>query len=151
MLAIQNIADEISPWAIIIANLPHIPIVDPVITPATTRPIWPTEEYAINDFISDCRRQINLVTTAPIRASDIKKSFKDCDRLGNIMDIRIKPYPPNFRRIAARIIEPAIGASTCALGSHKWTENSGNFTINASNIKILVRVGFISAGVLIHG
>lgn len=27
-------------------------------------------------------------------------------------EIRIIPYPPSLRRIAARIIEPAIGAST---------------------------------------
>lgn len=33
--------------------------------------------------------------------------------------VRNTPYPPSFRRMAARIIEPAIGASTWALGSHK--------------------------------
>jgi hypothetical protein len=49
----------------------------------------------------------------------------------NIIIIRAIPYPPNFSRIAARIIDPATGASTCAFGSHKWTENSGSFTINA--------------------
>lgn len=32
---------------------------------------------------------------------------------------RISPYPPNFRSIAARIMDPAIGASTCALGSQR--------------------------------
>lgn len=32
---------------------------------------------------------------------------------------RIIPYPPNFRRIAARIIDPAMGASTWAFGSHR--------------------------------
>lgn len=25
-------------------------------------------------------------------------------------------------------MDPAIGASTCALGSHKWTENIGSLT-----------------------
>jgi len=40
------------------------------------------------------------------------------------------PYPPNFRRIAAKTIDPAIGASTCALGNHKCTENMGSFTKN---------------------
>jgi len=29
-----------------------------------------------------------------------------------IVEIRIMPYPPSFSRIAARIIDPAIGAST---------------------------------------
>ena len=33
--------------------------------------------------------------------------------------IRIMPYPPSFSRIAARTIEPAIGASTWALGSQR--------------------------------
>lgn len=47
------------------------------------------------------------------------------------MIIRAIPYPPNFRRIAARIIDPATGASTCAFGNHKCTENNGSFTINA--------------------
>lgn len=36
-----------------------------------------------------------------------------------MMEIRIMPYPPNFRRIAARIMEPAMGASTWAFGSHR--------------------------------
>lgn len=30
-----------------------------------SRPIWPTEEYAIRDFISGCRVQIILVIIAP--------------------------------------------------------------------------------------
>lgn len=44
--------------------------------------------------------------------------------------IRKVPYPPNLSKIAAKTIEPATGASTCALGSHKWTEKSGYFTKN---------------------
>lgn len=35
-----------------------------------------------------------------------------------IMEIRIISYPPSFSRIAARIMDPAIGASTWAFGSH---------------------------------
>ena len=31
--------------------------------------------------------------------------------------IRSLPYPPSFRRTAARIMEPVMGASTWALGS----------------------------------
>jgi len=30
------------------------------------------------------------------------------------------PYPPNFKSTPARTIDPATGASTWALGSHKW-------------------------------
>lgn len=50
--------------------------------------------------------------------------------------IRITPYPPNFSRIAAKIIDPAIGASTWAFGSHKWTMNMGSFTKNPLTRKI---------------
>jgi len=46
----------------------------------------------------------------------------------NILIIRISPYPPSFSRIAAKIIEPAIGASTWALGSHRCVVNIGSFT-----------------------
>lgn len=51
-------------------------------------------------------------------------------------DIRAKPYPPNFSKMAASTMEPAIGASTCALGSHKWVENIGSFTKNPTNVII---------------
>ena len=47
------------------------------------------------------------------------------------MDARTRPYPPSLRRIAARIIDPATGASTCAFGSHKWTEYIGILTRKA--------------------
>lgn len=47
---------------------------------------------------------------------------------------RIIPYPPSFRRIAASTIDPAIGASTWAFGSHRWVANIGNFTRNPNNI-----------------
>jgi len=33
--------------------------------PASINPIWPTEEYAIKDFKSGWRIQINLVNVAP--------------------------------------------------------------------------------------
>lgn len=36
-----------------------------------------------------------------------------------IMETRIMPYPPGFSRIAARIMDPAMGASTWAFGSHR--------------------------------
>lgn len=37
----------------------------------------------------------------------------------NRIVIRIIPYPPSFRSTAARTMEPAMGASTWAFGSHK--------------------------------
>ena len=51
------------------------------------------------------------------------------------------PYPPSFSRIAARTMEPAMGASTWALGSQRWRPYSGIFTmkaiIHASHMKML--------------
>ena len=40
------------------------------------------------------------------------------------------PYPPNFNKIPAKIIDPPTGASTWALGNHWWKKNIGNFTKN---------------------
>lgn len=45
--------------------------------------------------------------------------------------IRIMPYPPSFSKMAAKIIEPAIGASTWAFGSHRCTPYNGILTMNA--------------------
>lgn len=33
--------------------------------------------------------------------------------------IRIMPYPPSFKRRAASSMDPAMGASTWAFGSHR--------------------------------
>src|SRR5215471_14659372 len=50
---------------------------------------------------------------------------------GNIgSEKRRKPYPPIFKRMAARMTEPAVGASTWASGSQVWTGHIGNFTAN---------------------
>ena len=38
---------------------------------------------------------------------------------------RRNPYVPIFSRTAARITEPAVGASTCASGSQVWNGNMG--------------------------
>ncbi len=45
--------------------------------------------------------------------------------------MRIIPYPPSFSKIAARTMDPAIGASTWALGSHRWKPYNGILTMNA--------------------
>src|SRR5256885_15755695 len=44
-------------------------------------------------------------------------------RIGRLK--RRKPYVPILRRTAARITEPAVGASVCASGSHVWNGNIG--------------------------
>lgn len=49
----------------------------------------------------------------------------------NMFDIRIRPYPPSFSRTAARIIDPATGASTWAFGNQRCVIYIGIFTINA--------------------
>lgn len=36
-----------------------------------------------------------------------------------IMETHIMLYPPSFSKIAARIMDPAIGASTWVFGSHR--------------------------------
>lgn len=40
-------------------------------------------------------------------------------RGSRIIVMRIIPYPPSFKRMAARIIDPAMGASTWAFGNHR--------------------------------
>src|SRR6185436_3176832 len=44
-------------------------------------------------------------------------------RIGRLK--RMNPYVPIFRRTAARITEPAVGASVWASGSHVWNGNIG--------------------------
>src|SRR5688572_20117082 len=49
-------------------------------------------------------------------------------RIGN--EKRMNPYVPIFRSTAARITEPAVGASVCASGNHVWNGNIGTLTAN---------------------
>lgn len=49
----------------------------------------------------------------------------------NKEDMRRRPYLPNFRRTPARIIDPATGASTWALGNQRWKIYRGILTIKA--------------------
>src|SRR3954452_1945296 len=66
---------------------------------------------------------------------------KSCDATGKHgSEKRRKPYPPIFRRMAARITDPAVGASTCASGSQVCTGHIGIFTAkeakNASHAQV---------------
>lgn len=54
----------------------------------------------------------------------------------NLDATRKIPKLPNFKRTPARTMEPATGASTCALGSQRWVKNMGVFTRKAA-IKII--------------
>lgn len=86
----------------------------------------------MRDFRSVWVIQIRLVRAPPQQQNGIIKlervSWKGFMK---IVVSRMKPYPPSFRRIAARIIEPATGASTCALGSQRCSPNMGTFTRKA--------------------
>lgn len=109
-----------------------------------TRAMWLTDEYAIRAFRSVWRRQIELVMIIPHKDS-IKKGYAIWLVSGlSSAVMRIIPYPPSFRSTAARTIDPAIGASTCALGSHRCRPYSGIFTMNAiihaSHMKMLDQV-----------
>lgn len=85
----------------------------------------------MSDFRSVCRRQIELVIIIP-HSDRRMKGYDIVVVIGYVScAIRIIPYPPSFRRIAARTIDPAIGASTWAFGSHKCRPYSGNLTIKA--------------------
>lgn len=84
-----------------------------------TSAIWLTEEYAMRDFRSVWRRQIELVIIMPHKDSIINGyAMKSVTGFKSNV-IRSMPYPPSFNRIAARTMEPAIGASTWALGSQR--------------------------------
>ena len=106
-----------------------------------TSAMWLTEEYAMSDFRSVWRRQIELVMIMP-HNDNIMNGYAIKSVIGfrsNV--IRIMPYPPSLSRIAARTMEPAIGASTWALGSQRWGPYSGIFTMkaimHASHMKVL--------------
>lgn len=72
------------------------------------------------------------VIHAPHIARELNIGDRDLFTHTNSMASRRRPYLPSLRSTAARIIDPATGASTCALGSQRWTVNSGIFTINAA-------------------
>src|SRR5689334_23958718 len=65
---------------------------------------------------------------------------------GNIgIEKRRKQYPPIFRRMPARITEPAVGASTWASGSQVCTGHIGSFTAkeakNANHNQLCISAG----------
>lgn len=59
------------------------------------------------------------VARIPNIAIIIKIIVLEIDVSGSRIERRIMPYPPSFRRVPARTIDPAIGASTWAFGSHR--------------------------------
>ena len=96
-----------------------------------TSAMWLTEEYVMSDFRSIWRRQIELVMIMPHKDSMMNGyAIKSVTGFRSNV-IRSMPYPPSFSRISARTIEPAMGASTWALGSQRWRPYNGILTIKA--------------------
>lgn len=112
VLARQNSADEVNPWAIIRAMAPDRLHCVWIIIAAMTSPMWLIEEYAMRDFRSVCCRQVRLASVAPQRARTISGRNRSVFIVGRICVIRMMPYPPSFNSTAASTMEPAIGAST---------------------------------------
>lgn len=134
-MANANKAEEQNPCEIIKIKAPFHPHTVFLKTPANIKDIWPTEEYAINALKSIWRKHITLVNIPPHKAKAIIKE-EEKENVGvKYWYIRIIPYPPNFKRIAAKTMEPATGASTWALGNHKWTLNIGSLTKKANNTR----------------
>ena len=89
-------------------------------------------------FISIEIRQTNLIIRAPHRLI-LNSRLKAVWLLFKIKKVILyNPYPPNLSKIPAKIIEPLIGASTCAFGNHKWNPQEGSFTKNAINSAIFM-------------
>ena len=49
------------------------------------------------------------------------------------MEIRMNPYDPSFRRMAASSTEPTVGAAVWASGSQVWSGHIGTLTANPRN------------------
>lgn len=67
---------------------------------------------------------------APVRQMLIRIGFTLLDEEYRFSIIRMVPYPPSFKRMAASTMDPAIGASTWALGSQRCIVNMGSLTKN---------------------
>lgn len=124
---------------------PLIPQLVRDITPTIISAICTTDEYAIITFISLCLRQTTPRSPPPSNEK-ILSILRYLDT-SNKNPIRIIPYPPNFSKIPAKIMEPDTGASTWAFGSHWWTKNIGNFTRKAV-INIIIITGLLNKKLL---
>lgn len=118
ILAPLNIPEEVKPWAIIIQIPPTTPILLILINTTITILMWTTEEYAMATFISVIRITIKASNPLPSKESLVIYSLSKILEL-NIIITKNNPYPPNFSKTPAKIIEPETGASTWALGNHK--------------------------------
>jgi len=73
-----------------------------------------------------------LVMRVPQRQNTVRgRERREADGKKKMRTVRESPYPPNFRRMAAKIIDPAMGASTWALGNQRWKPYIGIFMTKA--------------------
>ena len=79
---------------------------------AITIAMWVTDLYAMRALRSVCRMQISAQTTPPRSARVVMNGSIVWFRDWTCVATRSIPYPPSLRRMPARIIEPATGAST---------------------------------------
>lgn len=131
MFARQKRADETSPCEIIRIRDPAILQSVLIIAAAITSPMWLTEEKAISDFMSVWREHNIADNKTPNNENTISGAAAGMNESSVIVLIRKIPYPPSFSKVPAKIIDPAIGASTCAFGSHKCTPYKGILIRNA--------------------
>jgi len=69
-------------------------------------------------FTSICRSVDNDAKIVPQSATIKTNGIKYKQALGTKpSENLINPYPPNFNKILAKIIDPIVGASTCASGN----------------------------------
>ena len=81
--------------------------------------------------MSNWFKQTNPIIADPVKEIEINRLVIKFLGINGLT--RINPYPPNFNKIAAKIIDPTTGASTWAFGSHKWPKKIGNLIRKAKN------------------
>ncbi len=124
-----------TPWLIVAISAPCIDSTVMAKMPSMTKPRCETDEYATSFLKSGCTSATSAPYTMPITAStSITMRTVGCMATSGKSGTanRTKPNVPILSMIAARITEPAVGASTCASGSHVWNGNIGTFTANAT-------------------
>ena len=103
--------------------------------------MWLTLEYAINFLKSVCAIAQSAPYTILIRAKMASRNANFCANSGKIGKlIRINPYVPIFNRTPARMTLIAVGASTCASGSHVWKGKMGTLIAKPINNAKYARV-----------
>jgi len=121
----------------------------PVAAHTKTNAMCATEEKAISTFISLACTHKSL-TKSKLQIAILVKKDKTLLALSLVIIILTRPTPPNFKRTAARNIDPKTGASTWALGNHIWRNIRGSFTKNATSpaIATISLIGPVAGKVL---